>query len=65
MRDALIQMLQNIADLIDVKSIVTLSMTFILAAMLCGKFEPTEEFVALYCTSYGAIVTYFFTKDRD
>lgn len=65
MKDAFICMLQNIAELIDVKSIVTLTLTGVLIAMLCGAFSPAQEFVALYCTSYGAIVTYFFTKDNN
>lgn len=62
MKEALVKIVDNFAALIDVKSIVTLLMTAIMILMLCGKFTPSEEFTALYCTSYGAIVTYFFTK---
>lgn len=62
MKEALIKLLSNIADLFVVKSIVTLTMTAILCLMLMGKFSPQQEFVALYCTAYGSIITYFFTK---
>lgn len=55
----------RIAKLIDVKSIVTISMTFALIAMLFGKFDPPKELVALFSTSYGAVITYFFTKKKD
>lgn len=53
---------ERLAKLIDVKSVVTLTMTGIMAALLLGKFTPATEVMALFCTSYGAIVTYFFTK---
>lgn len=55
----------RIAKLIDVKSIVTLTMTGIMAALLLGKFNPNQEIVTLFSTSYGAIVTYFFTKKKE
>lgn len=62
MKEALIKIVERFAELIDCKSIVTLAMTATLVAMLVGAFNPTEEFKALFCTSYGAIITYFFTK---
>lgn len=62
MKDALTLIIKNFADLINVKSIVTLTMTAVMILMLCGKFTPAKEFTALYCTSYGSIITYFFTK---
>ena len=52
----------KLAKLIDVKSLVTITMTGIMAALLLGKFNPATEVMALFCTSYGAIITYFFTK---
>jgi hypothetical protein len=55
-------MKEKFAKLIDVKSIVTLTMTGIMAALLLGRFEPPKETLALFSTSYGAIITYFFTK---
>lgn len=50
--------------LTDVKSFVTITMTMgLLALLLVPGINPPTEIVALYCTSYGAIITYFFTKD--
>ncbi|MBQ7625259.1 MAG: hypothetical protein IJS65_08285 [Clostridia bacterium] len=51
--------------LLSVKSIVTLSMTAALIAMLLGNIEPNEKLVALFCTSYGAVITYFFTRKEN
>jgi hypothetical protein len=55
-------MKEKIAKLIDVKSIVTLIMTGCMAGLLFGPFQPQQEALALFCTSYGAVITYFFTK---
>lgn len=56
-------MKQKLAKLIDVKSIVTLLMTLALVVMLfCPGIEPAKELLSLYCTTYGAVITYFFTK---
>lgn len=57
-------MKEKFAKLIDVKSIVTLVMTVALVALLFLGIDPPKELLALYCTSYGAIITYFFTR-RD
>ena len=66
MQSAFIDLVKNIAKLINVKSFLTLALTATLIAMLVGAFEPKQEFVALFCTSYGCIITYFFTrKDKD
>jgi len=59
MKDALIQLLK-------VKTIVTLLMTVALIVLLLGDFEPSKELLSLYCTSYGAVMAYYFTrKDGD
>ena len=55
-------MKEKLAKLIDVKSIVTLIMTAALVALLFTDREPPRELLALYCTSYGAVITYFFTR---
>lgn len=56
------KIVERIMKLLEVKSIVTLVMTAALVALLfCGQ-EPPRELLALYCTSYGAIITYFFTR---
>ncbi len=52
---------EKFSKLVDVKSIVTLTMTGALVALLFTKIEPSKELLALYCTSYGSIITYFFT----
>lgn len=51
----------------DVKSFVTIIMTIgLICLLLIPGINPPTEIVALYCTSYGAIITYFFTKkDKD
>ena len=56
--------LKKLLDLIDVKSIVTLAMTGAMIALLFTGGEPNPEAQSLFCTAYGAIITYFFTK-RD
>jgi len=55
-------MKEKFAKLIDVKSIVTLAMTAVMAALLLGQFEPEPELLALFSTAYGAVITYFFTR---
>ena len=47
----------------DVKSFITVVMTIGLVALLfIPNLNPPTEIIALYCTSYGSIMTYFFTK---
>ena len=58
-------MKEKFAKLIDVKSIVTLVMTVALVALLFLGIDPPKELLALYCTSYGAVITYFFTSKRE
>lgn len=55
-------MKERLAKLLEVKSLVTLTMTAVMAALLLGKFEPSREMLALFSTAYGAIITYFFTR---
>lgn len=55
----------KIAKLIDVKSIVTLAMTVGLLALLFSDQQPSQELLALYCTSYGSIMTYYYTRKDD
>lgn len=59
-------MKENLAKLINLKSIITLIMTVALVALLFVSREANKEVLALFCTSYGAIITYFFTrKDKE
>jgi TctA family transporter len=56
---------QKFAKLIDVKSIVTLLMTLAMIFTLTGVFKPSNEAFGLFATTYGAVITYFFTKKND
>ena len=55
---------KRIEKLIDLKSIVTLLMTLAMVLLLTGVFNPSRESFALFSTSYGAVITYFFTKPK-
>lgn len=57
--------MKNILALIDVKSIVTLAMTGAMIALLFAPVTPNAEALSLFCTAYGAIITYFFTKRKE
>lgn len=47
----------------DVKSFITISMTIgLLALLFIPNINPPTEIVALYCTSYGAVIGYFFSR---
>jgi Ni,Fe-hydrogenase I cytochrome b subunit len=54
--------MKKLYDLIDVKSIVTLAMTGALIALLFCPGVVNTEAQNIFCTAYGAVITYFFTK---
>ena len=54
--------MKQILQLIDVKSLVTLALTGAMIALLFAPVTPNPEAQSLFCTAYGAIITYFFTK---
>ncbi|MBR3752322.1 MAG: hypothetical protein IKK50_04235 [Ruminiclostridium sp.] len=56
--------MKQLLNLIDVKSIVTLAMTGALIALLFWPGGVNAEAQNIFCTAYGAVITYFFTK-RD
>lgn len=58
-------MKEKLSKLIDVKSIITIILTIALVVLLFAPVEPAKEILALYCTTYGSIVTYFFTKKEN
>lgn len=58
-------MKEKIAKLIDLKSIVTVAMTGAMIALLFCDIEPQKEILTLFCTSYGATVTYYFTHKSE
>lgn len=56
---------QTISNLFKIKSVVTITMTIILACLLLGDYNPPQELLTLYCTSYGAVLTYYFTRKDE
>lgn len=58
-------MKEKFAKLIDVKSIVTLLMTIALVVLMFTNIEINKELLMLFSTSYGAVITYFFTKKKE
>ena len=63
MNEALALLVTNIANLFKVKSLVTVSMTIGMILMLSGVFNPPQAILAIYSTSFGCVITYYFTKD--
>lgn len=57
--------MKQLLKLLDVKSLVTLAMTGAMIALLFAPVNVNQDAVALFCTAYGAIITYFFTKKTD
>jgi hypothetical protein len=52
--------------LLKVKSLVTIALTAGMVLLLTGVVNPAAEVLALYSASYGAVITYFFTrKDKE
>lgn len=50
----------------SLKSAITILMTLgMLALLFIPNLNPPTEIVALFCTSYGAIITFYFTKKED
>lgn len=45
-----------------IKGIISIIMTVALCALLFIPNNPQKEILALFCTSYGSIITFFFTK---
>jgi hypothetical protein len=58
-------MKEALTKLLKVKSIVTIVMTAALVVLLLTDRTPSQELLALYCTSYGSIITYFFTHKSE
>lgn len=51
--------------LTDVKSFVTIVMTIAMVTILFVPKDINKEVLMLFSTSYGAIITYFFTRKTD
>ena len=57
-------MKNKIAKLIDLKSIITLLMTFTMVALLFYPKEVNDELLMLFSTSYGSIMAYYYNKTK-
>ena len=57
--------MKQLLKLLDVKSLVTLAMTAAMIALLFSPVDVNQDAVTLFCTAYGAIITYFFTKKTE
>lgn len=58
-------MKKRLSNLLNVKSIVTLLMTALLVALMFAQVDPPKELLSLYCTSYGAVLAYYFNRKDD
>ena len=58
-------MKEVLTKLLSVKSLVTLAMTGALVFLLFSERTPAKELLALFCTSYGAVISFFFTKREN
>ena len=58
-------MKERAMKLLEVKSIVTILLTVCMVFLVCGAFSPNETVLTLYSTTYGAIITYFFTRKDE
>ena len=54
--------MKQLRKLAEVKSIVTLVMTGAMIALLFFPGDVNPEAQSLFCTAYGSIITYFFTR---
>ena len=57
--------MKQFLKLIDVKSLVTIAMTAAMIDLLFTDSTPNPEAQSLFCTTYGAIIAYFFTKKKE
>jgi hypothetical protein len=58
-------MLQKLSRLIDVKSIVTLSLIFTMVFLVISGRPIDEKVFLLFSNATTMIVTYFFTRKRE
>ena len=57
--------MKQLLKLLDVKSLVTLAMTGAMISLLFAPVDVNQDAVTLFCTAYGAIITYFFTRKTE
>lgn len=58
-------MKEKLAKLIDLKSLVTLLMNVAVVVMLFYPNEIDREILMIFSTSYGSVMTYYFTKKGE
>lgn len=58
-------MKEKLAKLIDLKSLVTLLMNIAVVVMLFYPNEIDREILMIFSTSYGSVMTYYFTKKGE
>ena len=58
-------MKEKLAKLVDLKSLVTLLMNIAVVVMLFYPNEIDREILMIFSTSYGSVMTYYFTKKGD
>lgn len=54
--------MKELKKLIEVKTLVTLPMTYALIFILVKNVDVSQPILALFSMSYGATMTYFFQK---
>ena len=57
-------MLSRFSNLIDVKSIVTITMTCALVGLMFFSENVNKDILMLFSSTYGSVITYFFTKSK-
>lgn len=49
----------------DVKSFVTVLMTIAMVVLLFLPYDVNKEVLMIFSSSYGAVITYFFTRKNE
>ena len=55
---------KRIAKLIDLKSIMTLLMTFTMIKLLFYPNDINKELLMLFSTTYGSMMTYYYNRTK-
>lgn len=56
---------KRISSLLTVKSIITITMTVVLAVLLFGEINPPQELLTLYCSSYAMVLAFYFSRVKE
>lgn len=56
------ELITRLCKLLEVKSMVTLALTLGMVVLMFSTREVSRELLTLFSTSYGSIITYFFTR---